>query len=96
MAEANRATQEGETARVGEGGLVVRVQLRDIQPTPHTEVAGAVCMSATRGLAAASKRRITGPFGSEFARFQLEIELQGARRGLCRTIFQQAPSTTVL
>lgn len=53
-------------------------------------------MSATRGLAAASKRRITGPFGSEFARFQLEIELQGARRGLCRTIFQQAPSTTVL
>ena len=41
MAEADRTTEEGETARAGEGGLVVRVQLRGLQPDPHPETASA-------------------------------------------------------
>ena len=33
--------KEGETARSGEGGLVVRVQLRGLQPDSNPETAGA-------------------------------------------------------
>jgi catechol 2,3-dioxygenase-like lactoylglutathione lyase family enzyme len=41
MAEADWAFEEGETTRAGEGGLVVRVQLRGLQPDPYPETAGA-------------------------------------------------------
>ena len=41
MAEADWAPEEGETTRAGEGGLVVRVQLRGLQPDPYPETAGA-------------------------------------------------------
>ena len=41
MAEADRVPEEGETTRTGEGGLVVRVQLRGLQPDPYPETAGA-------------------------------------------------------
>ena len=41
MAEADWAFEEGETTRTGEGGLVVRVQLRGLQPDPYPETAGA-------------------------------------------------------
>ena len=44
MAEADRASEEGETARTSEGGLVIRVQLRGLQPDPHSQTAGAECM----------------------------------------------------
>ena len=57
MAEADRASEEGETARTSEGGLVIRVQLRGLQPPPHTKTAGAERMSAQRALTAALTRR---------------------------------------
>jgi len=41
MAEADWAFEEGETPRAGEGGLVVRVQLRRLQPDPYPKTAGA-------------------------------------------------------
>lgn len=41
MAEANRPLEEGKTARAGKSGLVVCVQLRRLQPDPHSEIAGA-------------------------------------------------------
>src|SRR5438477_4553043 len=41
MAEADWAFEESETTRAGEGGLVVRVQLRGLQPGPYPETAGA-------------------------------------------------------
>ena len=41
MAEADWAFEEGETTRTGEGGLVVRVQLRGLQSDPYPETAGA-------------------------------------------------------
>jgi hypothetical protein len=41
MAEADWAFEESETTRAGEGGLVVRVQLRGLQPDPYPETAGA-------------------------------------------------------
>ena len=41
MAEADWAFEEGETTRAGKGGLVVRVQLRGLQPDPYPETAGA-------------------------------------------------------
>jgi hypothetical protein len=41
VTEADWAFEEGETTRAGEGGLVVRVQLRGLQPDPYPETAGA-------------------------------------------------------
>ncbi len=41
MAEADRVPEEGETTRIGASGLVVRVQLRRLQPDPYPETAGA-------------------------------------------------------
>ena len=63
VVEANRATEEGETPRVSEGGLVVRVQLRGVQPSADTKTAGAVCISAAKALTAALERRTTAPCG---------------------------------
>ena len=36
--EADRTLEEGKTTRPGEGGLVVRVQLRGLQPDPYPEL----------------------------------------------------------
>ena len=41
MAEADRTLKESEAAWSGEGGLVVRVQLRGFQSDPYPETAGA-------------------------------------------------------
>jgi len=41
MVEADRPAEEGKTAWAREGGLVVRVQLRRLQPDPDSETAGA-------------------------------------------------------
>ena len=44
MAEANRTPEESKTARAGESGMVVRIQLRGLQPGPYPETTGAECM----------------------------------------------------
>ena len=41
MAETDWAFEESETPRAGEGRLVVRIQLRGLQPDPYPETAGA-------------------------------------------------------
>jgi len=43
--------------------LVVRVQLRGVQPSADTKTAGAVCISAAKALTAALERRTTAPCG---------------------------------
>src|ERR1700736_3422110 len=77
VAETNRATEEGEVARPGEGGLAVRVQLRGIQPDPNPETAGAVCMSARVRIAAARICRNESPHGNIWAAFKTEMKLRG-------------------
>jgi hypothetical protein len=41
LVEADRTFKDGETARSGEGGLVIRVQLRGLEPDSYPETAGA-------------------------------------------------------
>jgi transposase len=55
--------QIGPLKKVKLRGLAVRVQLRSIQPLPHTKTAGAAGMSAARALVAASTRRIRAASG---------------------------------
>jgi hypothetical protein len=39
MAEADWSLEESEITRTGEGGLVVHIQLRGLQPDPYSETA---------------------------------------------------------
>ena len=57
MVEADWAPEEGETARAGEGGLVVRVQLCRLQPDPDPETAGAERMKQLAKPSAARYQR---------------------------------------
>src|SRR5262249_24392777 len=47
----NRTAQESKVPRTGQGRLALCVQLRGLQPLPHTETVGAVCMNAPPRLA---------------------------------------------
>src|SRR5215470_2488381 len=51
VAQANRTAQESKVPRTGQGRLALCVQLRGLQPLPHTETVGAVCMNAPPRLA---------------------------------------------
>jgi hypothetical protein len=61
------APEEGETARAGEGGLVVRVQLCRLQPDPNPETAGA---ERVKQLAQPSAARYSGRAAAETTKNQ--------------------------
>ena len=85
MAEADRALKEGETARSGEGGLVVRFQLRGLQPDPYPETAGAERV----------KQRSRPSVAADGGRAKSKITKRAALRmihTLRKRYFQQAPS----
>jgi len=64
VAEASRATEEGEATRSGQGGVAVRVPLRGLQPAPYPETEGGVRVRPRKRLARAATRRPRGSAGT--------------------------------
>ncbi len=61
MAETDWTSKKGEAPWAGEGGLVVRVQLRGLQPDPDPETAGAERLKLRIQPLATSSRRPRSP-----------------------------------
>src|SRR6478736_5597032 len=66
--EANRRLAQGEAARLGECGLVVRIWMCRLQPAADSETEGAVCVKTSGKSFGADARAVTAELRRSFSR----------------------------